>query len=95
MSTLLSSASIYSTSEMIQILLAVGIDISARNEYNSTLLHSAASRGRVETIQALLDGGINIISQEADACKPLHLAASCFECTALKIFTFCWPPVQL
>ncbi|MGB2866682.1 MAG: ankyrin repeat domain-containing protein [Sedimentisphaerales bacterium] len=63
--------------EMVEVLIANGADIEAReNRYSSTPLLNAAVRGRKEVVELLLSKGADIEGKNSDGLTPLNLTAA-------------------
>lgn len=58
-------------SEMVNILLASGVDINAKNSDDETALHEAAGKGNVEIVKILLEHGADVNAQNYGGQTPL------------------------
>ena len=68
------------TPEMIQIILAAGVDVMARSESGRTPLHSAAGTGHLANVRLLLAAGADVNALTESEWTPLHSAARCYFC---------------
>ncbi|XP_019616646.1 PREDICTED: uncharacterized protein LOC109464149 [Branchiostoma belcheri] len=74
--TSLHSAASEGQTEIVQVLIAAGMDPSVQNHFKDTPLHFAASEGHTETVQALLSAGADpdVVNRMWDT--PLNSAAT-------------------
>lgn len=61
----------------VQVLLAHGADVTARDDTHSTPLHLASSRGTPEIVQLLIEHGADVNALNGNRKTPLHLSSSC------------------
>ena len=62
------------TKEEAEALLKLGLDVNARNVYDSTPLHYASSNGNTEVVAALLAAGADVNAKSCADWTPLHCA---------------------
>ncbi|KAH9011723.1 ankyrin repeat-containing domain protein, partial [Lactarius deliciosus] len=62
--------------DIVQLLVRHGADVTARDDAYSTPLHLASSKGSVETVNLLIEHGADVNAQNGNHSTPLHLAAS-------------------
>ena len=60
-----------STAEVVEILIAAGAELEARETVGLTPLHTAAN---AEVAQALIDAGAEVMAENSKGLTPLHLA---------------------
>lgn len=66
----------FGLAKMINVLLALGADVSLVDENDWTALHYAAQRGHQSAVLLLLHAGADVNARSAvDLCTPLHLAS--------------------
>ena len=58
----------------VKVLIEVGADIEAINEYGRSPLHLAARYGTAEGVTALIDAGADIEARDDDGASPADLA---------------------
>ncbi len=71
--------------QILEILLAAGVDIEARDEYGFTRLYSAAFNGDLLRVEFLLAHGAKIDGCDADDAldTPLHALCFCSDCVPI------------
>ena len=62
--------------EEVRQLIAAGVNVTARDRWQSTALHRSAVGGHVETASLLLEAGAGADAVNVDKRTPLHLAAA-------------------
>jgi ankyrin repeat protein len=65
-----------STPETVNLLIELGSNVNATNEFMRTPMHYAASKGNLENIKALHKAGANIQAVDIRGSTPLHDAAT-------------------
>jgi len=60
---------------VVELLIAKGADISAKNKNGCTPLHAAALGDQKEVVELLIAKGANINAKDNDGHTPLHTAA--------------------
>lgn len=61
---------------VVELLLAAGADINAKNKQGETMLYSASAGNHMDVIQILIDAGIDVNSKSTESNTALMLAAS-------------------
>jgi hypothetical protein len=62
--------------EIVDVLLAKGVDVNSRNEFGSTVLYTASLRGHEKVVGLLLAKGADVNAERADSSTALHAASS-------------------
>src|SRR5439155_1899313 len=65
--------------EALGLLLSLGGDVNAANEFGQTALHGAVYRGASRVIQFLVDNGARLDQRDAHGRTPLQLATDGFD----------------
>jgi cytohesin len=60
---------------MARLLLAVGVDVNGKDNYQRTPLHWAAAMGDVAMVKLLLATGADVSAQDIKRYTPLHMGA--------------------
>ena len=71
--TVLHSAALYGSSEVVSALIAKGVRVGSRDKNGTTALHVASGSGNVGALAVLIDK-ININAQDKNGNTPLHYA---------------------
>ena len=71
----------------VELLLAAGLSVDARNEFGSTPLHLAVVKGQTDVANVLIDSGATINAANEDGNTPLHAAVGTgnIECAKLLL----------
>ena len=64
----------HSKIEAVRLLIDLGADWSAKNEFGNTLLHEAARNGEMKTVKFLIDSGAELMARNWDGDTSLCLA---------------------
>jgi ankyrin repeat protein len=62
--------------ETVRLLIAHGVDVTAKDDHLSTPLHLASSSGIPEIVRLLIDSGADVTEKDGSSRTPLHLASS-------------------
>ncbi|XP_045819942.1 E3 ubiquitin-protein ligase KEG isoform X2 [Trifolium pratense] len=73
--TALHTAAMTNDVELVQVILAAGVDVNTRNVHNSIPLHLALARGAKACVGLLLDAGADYNLQDDDGDNAFHIAA--------------------
>ena len=65
---------IAATKEVVELLIAKGADVNAKDKYDMTPLHPAAGRGHKEVVELLIAGGADVNARDEDGDTPLDWA---------------------
>ena len=76
--TLLHEAAEFGYRELVEMLIARGADVNARDVEGRTPLHVATSRGFWDVMEVLLTAGADVDAQDREGRTPLHLAVSAY-----------------
>lgn len=68
-------AAMHGSAKMLNLLIALGIDLQRRDDNNWTALHYAGARGHQNTLLLLLHAGCDINAITQDKCTVLHLSS--------------------
>ena len=71
MSTPLHEAATWGNTALIDLLLAKGADLKAKDKWGQTALHSAALNNRRAAVELLLNKGANVNARDRQDCTPL------------------------
>ena len=62
--------------EQVRELIALRVDVNARDRSGRTALHIAAGRGQTDIVQLLIQSCAHVDPRDTEGCTPLHLAAA-------------------
>ena len=65
---------IAATKEVVELLIAKGADVNAKDKYDMTPLHPAAGRGHKEVVELLIAKGADVNARDEDGDTPLDWA---------------------
>ena len=65
---------IAATKEVVELLIAKGADVNAKDKYDMTPLHPAAGRGHKEVVELLIAKGADVNAKDEDGDTPLDWA---------------------
>eukprot|EP01132_Coremiostelium_polycephalum_P004808 gene4808-5994_t len=80
---------------MAELLLNVGADINAENNYGSTPLHEAVRRGEVDMVKFLIERKADLTIGDIDGNTPLHLAVRCEDGELIPILIKAGSPLDI
>jgi ankyrin repeat protein len=80
---------------VLELLVAVGVDLDATNAYGRTPLHYAAMNGRTDEVEALLAAGAASAVPNAIGWTPLHDAAYNGQLTAARALLAAGAPLHV
>ena len=82
------------TTEPLQLLLEVGVQVNMRDKRGWTALHHACAYGTYESTEMLLNAGADVNQRDNDGFEPIHSAAQFNDAKVLNLLIECGANVE-